>query len=119
MSWKNTLGLSLVGAFVFGCIGVCIYFWVVKQMWYVLYLFLFWIIFIAAGSEFNVMSRSFHLHHWTVGMIFTTMLSYPHWLFTLLHGLCCGVMLDGGARWGWDDVWEKNEILEPGKWSLI
>jgi len=78
-----------------------------------------WILFFLAGSVFNAQGRTFHLHHWTLGFVFTTYLSYPNWLFSILHGIACGVMIDGGARWGWDDVWKTTDVLAPGKWSVF
>ena len=99
-------------------LGVTSYVFITERLYFIIYISLFWLLFFFGGTVFNLHGRTFHLHHWTIGMIFTTYLSYPHWFFAILHGLCCGVMIDGGARWGWDDVWTITNELAPGKWDV-
>ena len=42
-------------------------------------------------------NRTLHLHHWLIGLIFTTFLSSPDLLTAALHGFCNAIMVEGGA----------------------
>jgi hypothetical protein len=91
-------------------------FFVTKKVTFVVWLTIAWVVFVCAGNALMKPGSSFHLHHWTIGLMGMTYLSYPHWMFAILHGLCCGLMIDGGARWGFDPIWVPNSTLQPGQW---
>jgi hypothetical protein len=118
MSDKQKTGLAVVLALFVTCVGINMYIYITEQMWCILYISLAWVLFFFAGTFVNMQGRSFHFHHWTVGFVITTLLSYPDWIFAFFHGLMCGLMLDGSARWGWDPVWELTSDLAPGKWDI-
>ena len=54
-------------------------------------------------------SHDLHIHHVNIGMFCTVMLGYQNVIVTLLHGIANGVMIEGGARWGYDPIWEKKD----------
>ena len=53
-------------------------------------------------------THDLHVHHTNIGMWAAIMLGYQHPVITVLHGLTNGVMIEGGARWGYDPIWEKK-----------
>ena len=40
------------------------------------------------------------------------MCGYQHPVITILHGWANGVMIEGGARWGYDPIWEKKSLID-------
>ena len=48
-----------------------------------------------------------HLHHWTWGMVGLIYCGFQNLYVAALCGLMAGVMVEGGARWGFDEVWMK------------
>ena len=64
------------------------------------------VLIVCATLIFN--KRIFHAHHWTIGLILCSYLSYQDVLTAVLHGFCNGVMIEGGTRWGFDWVWERD-----------
>ena len=56
-------------------------------------------------------NRTTHPHHWTMGLIISSFCSSPDLLTAAVHGLCIGLMVEGGAAWGYDFVWKLPEVL--------
>ena len=46
-----------------------------------------------------------HIHHYTGAMMGLLVLGYPHWYIIFTCGWSNGVMVEGGARWGYDPHW--------------
>ena len=38
---------------------------------------------------------------------------------TFLHGVSNGVMIEGGARWGYDPIWEKKNEDHDCEYSSL
>ena len=55
-------------------------------------------------------NRTTHIHHWTMGMIATTFLSSPDFITAAIHGIMNGMMVEGGATWGYDFVWKRSDL---------
>ena len=53
-------------------------------------------------------THELHIHHTNIGMILATLLGYQSIPVTILHGIANGIMIEGGARWGYDAIWEKR-----------
>ena len=53
-------------------------------------------------------SHDLHIHHTNIGMFCAVLLGYQNFIVTFLHGVSNGVMIEGGARWGYDPIWEKK-----------
>ena len=66
------------------------------------------ILFVTVPTYLLRESHELHVHHTNIGMWAATMLGYQHPVITILHGLMNGVMIEGGARWGYDPIWEKK-----------
>ena len=50
-----------------------------------------------------------HVHHYTVGMIFIALIGYQSIVAGITQGFCNGMMIEGGGRWGYDDIWIKEK----------
>ena len=48
----------------------------------------------------------FHLHHYLVAMVLQSVLGVQVPFMTFVCGLMNGTMVEGGARWGYDPIWE-------------
>ena len=46
-----------------------------------------------------------HVHHYTGAMMGLPIIGYPQSWLIVLCGWCNGVMVEGGARWGYDPHW--------------
>ena len=53
-------------------------------------------------------TRDLHLHHYTISMTLVVFLGIQRPIFSFLCGLNNGVMVEGGARWGYDPIWIKR-----------
>ncbi len=50
-----------------------------------------------------------HMHHYTIGMIMIVMFGYQSVAAAVIQGYCCGMMIEGGSRWGYDPIWIENQ----------
>ena len=55
-------------------------------------------------------THDLHIHHTNIGMFLTLIFGYQNVLVTVFHGIANGVMIEGGARWGYDPIWEKKNV---------
>ena len=55
---------------------------------------------LALGSSYTL-----HLHHYSLAMIFLSLLCYQDLVITVLHGIATGVMIEGASSWGYALVW--------------
>jgi len=46
-----------------------------------------------------------HIHHYVVAGIAVSFICYQNIFLTLVHGIFCGVLIEGGTRWGYDPIW--------------
>lgn len=53
--------------------------------------------------------RAIHIHHYCIGFVVMSFLSFQGKFFTLIHGFFNGMFLEGGCRWGFDMIWPYNE----------
>ena len=44
-----------------------------------------------------------------------TFTCYQTVLLTIVHGIFNGITIEGGSRWGYDPVWEKNTEEDEAK----
>lgn len=54
-------------------------------------------------------SYYFHMHHYTIGMVFIALIGYQSVVAALIQGFCNGMMIEGGCRWGYDPIWNKRK----------
>lgn len=54
-----------------------------------------------------------HMHHYTVGMIILLTVGYQSIPAAILSGFSNGMMIEGGARWGYDPVWVRKKPKAP------
>ena len=47
-----------------------------------------------------------HVHHWTCGFVLLMYFGYQNVYVASFCGVLAGVMVEGAARWGFDDVWK-------------
>ena len=52
-------------------------------------------------------THTVHIHHYTVGMLIVAVVGYSSVAAALVQGFANGMMIEGGARWGYDDIWVK------------
>lgn len=53
----------------------------------------------------------FHFHHYCVGMFMLIMCCYQNMYMAAVYAIFNGVLIDGGARWGYDPIW--NPVNPP------
>lgn len=54
-------------------------------------------------------NRAFHFHHYNLGFVMMLFICYQDSFMTFLHAVFNGIMIEGLARWGADDLWEKQD----------
>ena len=47
-------------------------------------------------------AREVHIHHYSIGAFVTAIICYQSIFLTIVNGLFNGMMIEGGARWGYD-----------------
>ena len=47
-----------------------------------------------------------HMHHYVMAAFVVSFVCYQSVLLTFVHGLACGIMIEGGTRWGYDGIWQ-------------
>ena len=57
-------------------------------------------------------THNLHIHHTNIGMWAAIMCGYQHPVITIFHGWSNGVMIEGGARWGYDPIWERKQLKD-------
>jgi hypothetical protein len=57
-------------------------------------------------------THKIHVHHYTVGMVIIALIGYQSVIAGLIQGFCNGMMIEGGGRWGYDDIWIKKQPEE-------
>ena len=50
-------------------------------------------------------NKSIWIHHYVVAGVLITFIGYQSPILTIAHGFAMGVMIEGGARWGFDPIW--------------
>ena len=50
-----------------------------------------------------------HVHHYVIGAFFMTIVCYQSLFTTILHGFLNGLAIDGGARYGFDAIWNVSD----------
>lgn len=46
-----------------------------------------------------------HFHHYVMAAFVVSFVCYQSVLLTAFHGIACGIMIEGGTRWGYDKIW--------------
>ena len=46
-----------------------------------------------------------HIHHWFSSLLVLTITCHQHPFITVVAGIFNGVLIEGGARWGFDAPW--------------
>ena len=64
-------------------------------------------------------THDLHIHHTSFGSIGVIGLAYQNPLITFLHGISNGVMIEGGAKWGYDPIWNKKGQVHDCEYSPI
>lgn len=54
-------------------------------------------------------SRHLHIHHYTIGMIFLTLIAYPIYPLAWLSGLFNGFMIEGGTTYAYDPIFPRRK----------
>lgn len=109
--WKPKLWLVsfILLALLLGALGYIVFLWYSVD--------LIWVFFALLGIEFLIfigvtclIRRSFylHLHHYTWAMCMIALLGVQNPFMAILIGWCNGVMIEGGARWGYDPIWKRH-----------
>ena len=52
-----------------------------------------------------------HFHHYCVALVMITFMSYQSVFLSLIQSFFCGMLIEGGARWGFDEIWVPRESL--------
>ena len=60
------------------------------------------------GSKYMI-----HIHHYLIGMCSLPLVCYQASYITMLNGFLVGVMIEGGARWGYDQIWYRVDLRQP------
>ena len=60
-------------------------------------------------KRLQAQNRHLHVHHYVVAMIVLSFLCYQSPFLTACHGFFSGMLVEGGARWGFDAIWEEND----------
>jgi len=71
--------------------------------------FIAWGGFIVAVISWNTKRlegiRELHIHHYCIGFILMSFLSYQSLILTIAHAFFNGMFIEGGCRWGFDAIW--------------
>ena len=78
--------------------------------WYYGLILISTILFFTVPTYILRKTHELHVHHTNIGMFFALMLGYQNVLVSILHGIANGVMIEGGARWGYDPIWERKGV---------
>lgn len=54
-----------------------------------------------------------HVHHYTAGMFLVVLIGYQSIPAGIVHAFANGMMIEGGGRWGYDDIWCRNKVEDP------
>lgn len=77
---------------------------------YIIWAIVMFVVFSVITLVQNMRGYEFHLHHWYVGAVMMTFIGYRTVALTLANGFFNGIMIEGGARWGFDPIWEKESL---------
>ena len=73
--------------------------------------YLIWSVYLGGFIVFNTMrlspKRSLHIHHYALSFLMTSFIGYQSPILTIAHGFAVGTFIEGGARWGFDAIWEE------------
>jgi hypothetical protein len=76
--------------------------------------YLMWIVAVVGFFVWNTKRQTdklLHVHHYVLFAFLQSIIGYQSPVFTLAQGFCAGVMVEGGARWGYDPIWiPKDQI---------
>jgi len=50
--------------------------------------------------------RYLHIHHYCIGFIVMSLICYQSVFLSMVHAFFNGLFIEGGARWGFDAIWE-------------
>lgn len=59
---------------------------------------------LALGIKYN-----YHFHHYLIAMCCIPLVCIQNYAVCFIHGYLVGMMVEGGARWGYDAVWTRIE----------
>lgn len=61
-----------------------------------------------------------HFHHYMIGMLGVTFMCYQNGFVSTVNAIFCGIMIEGGCRWGYSTMWVKEgEELDPRKQRTV
>ena len=100
------LGLGIFGYFIYAYIRAGVIFWYMG--WCVLIA-----LFFVLKTVILKKTHYVHMHHYTVGMVVILTIGYQSIPAALVQAFCNGMMIEGGSRWGYDDVWVKRKPPSP------
>ncbi len=78
-------------------------------IWWYLGFFLIIILGFASITAIFRRTHHIHVHHYTCGMVLIVLCGYQSIPASLFHGFCNGMMIEGGARWGYDPIWVRKQ----------
>mmetsp|Transcript_7366 Transcript_7366/g.8866 ORF Transcript_7366/g.8866 Transcript_7366/m.8866 type:complete len:125 (+) Transcript_7366:769-1143(+) len=58
--------------------------------------------------------RTVHIHHYLIGLIFACTCGYQDELLTVAHAFFSGMFIEGGCRWGFDEIWPYSPTYVYG-----
>ena len=112
---KNWPLILWVAFFVMVIALMCLGFKIMKIYWRigVLKIYLGWSLLLMLIWYINCIDAiDVHIHHYVVALITLTYICYQSILLTTIHGIFCGMLIEGATRWGYDSIWiYKNQIL--------
>jgi hypothetical protein len=57
-------------------------------------------------------NRQLHLHHYCLAFIILSFICYQSVFISIIHEFCQGMMIEGGARWGFNEIWTPKDDPE-------
>ena len=108
--WSCTLWLVFVTVIAF-FLSIIVYL-AIKYVqlsigWYYLGAFAIISLLFVANTWCKRSTHDIHVHHYLVGMLLIPMIGYQDYFTAIVHGIFNGIMIEGGARWGYDDIWVR------------
>lgn len=73
--------------------------------YYLIFGFIGFVIFYYKNKKMTQKGLNLHVHHYCVSLILVPFICYQSIVVTFMQGFLIGMMIEGGARWGFDPLW--------------
>ena len=87
--------------------------------YYLVWATIFFSVFFCINKKKQAQGLELHIHHYVIAMALLSILCYQSVFLSAIQGITQGVMLEGGARWGYDPIWIKPKPPKPWPWSPV